>query len=113
MRGSSPQSNRLIVIHHGLRLLRGQALRWRLETFGLYMPSLPNRRPWWRPNRKALRALVAHRYAYRDWLLEMQSLRTGGPGAWWESRLGERYAGMRDYVAQQNQIEPSDPSSAG
>jgi len=112
MRGASPLSDRLILIHHGVRLLRGRVLRWRLETFGLYMPSLPNRRPWWRPNRRALKALVQHRHAYCGWLLEMRSLRTGGPRSWWESRLGERYAGIRRYVEEQNQAGPPDPPAA-
>jgi hypothetical protein len=93
-----------------MHLLRGRVLRWRLETFGLYMPSLPNQRPWWRPNGRALRALARHRHAYRDWLLDMQRLRDGGPTAWWEARLGDGYAGMRAYVEQENRADPPDPS---
>lgn len=78
-----------------MHLWRGGVLRWRLETFGLYMPSLPNRRPWWRPNGRAALALLRHRHAYRDWLLEMRRLRAGGPAAWWEARLGADHDAWR------------------
>lgn len=64
------------------------ALRWRLETFGLYMPSLPEQRPWWRINITALRAVLRQLPGYMRWLNEMQALREGGAGAWWRLRTG-------------------------
>jgi hypothetical protein len=111
MRTWHPISDRLLLARHGLVLLRGGALRWRLETYGLYMPSLPNRRPWWRPNGRALRTLVQHRRAYGEWLLRMHRLQTGGPGAWWQARLGADYAALRAYVERQNRDEPPLPEA--
>jgi hypothetical protein len=72
-----------------LLLLRGRLLRWRLETYGLYMPSLPNARPWWRPNYRTFLTLVRHRQAYGRWLGEMHALRGAGASGWWRSRLGD------------------------
>lgn len=65
-----------------------RALRWRIETFGLYMPSLPNARPWFRPNGRALGAFVRQLPAYVHWLGEMRALRRDGPAGWWEARGG-------------------------
>ncbi len=59
-----------------------RALRWRIETFGLYMPSLPDARPWFRPSGRALRAFVRQMPSYVRWLGEMQALRRGGPAGW-------------------------------
>ena len=64
------------------------ALRWRLETFGLYMPSLPETRPWWRVNARALRALLRQFPGYIRWLAEMERLRRDGPGGAWRARTG-------------------------
>jgi hypothetical protein len=65
-----------------------RALRWRLETFGLYMPSLPEARPWWRPNPRALRALARQLPGYARWLGEMQALRHAGARGWWRHQTG-------------------------
>ncbi len=111
MRAWGPISDRLLVVRHGLLLWRGGVLRWRLETYGLYMPSLPNRRPWWRPNGRALRILVQHRRAYGAWLRHMQRLQTGGAGAWWQARLGEDYSALRAYIERQNSDESSLPEA--
>jgi hypothetical protein len=47
------------------------------------MPSLPEARPWWRVNVRALRALLAQLPGYARWLGEMQALRT-----YWRARSG-------------------------
>jgi hypothetical protein len=80
----------LIVWRQLILLLRGRLLRWRLETYGVYMPSLPNARPWWRPNYRAFLGLLRHRRAYGGWLGEMHALRKAGASGWWRSRLGDR-----------------------
>ena len=73
----------------GLLLIRApHALRWRLETFGLYMPSLPETRPWWRVNTVALGALLEQLPGYTGWLAEMQVLRRGGARGSWHARTG-------------------------
>jgi hypothetical protein len=72
-------------------LWRGGALRWRLETFGLYMPSHPNARPWWRINARALSILARRSPSYARWLEEMAAVRAGGASGWWAKRLGDRY----------------------
>ena len=77
----------LLLPHQGFLLLRApHALRWRLETFGLYMPSLPETRPWWRVNARALRALLRQLPGYAHWLGEMQTPCRGGANlqAWEE-----------------------------
>jgi hypothetical protein len=93
----------LLLVAHGLTLLRGSTLlRWRLETFGLYMPSYPHRRPWWRVNGRALRLLLGHGYEYANWLQEMDSVRHSGAVGWWRDRLGDRYDVLAKYVAREN-----------
>lgn len=68
----------LPLVRQGLLLVRApHALRWRLETFGLYMPSLPEARPWWRVNVRALGALLRQLPGYARWLAEMQELCRG------------------------------------
>ncbi|MGH2344589.1 MAG: hypothetical protein ACRDG4_05145 [Chloroflexota bacterium] len=79
-------------------LLRGRLLRWRLETYGLYMPSLPNARPWWRLNFRALVGLLHHRQAYGRWLREMRSLRGAGATGWWQARLGHHTRHWEAYI---------------
>jgi hypothetical protein len=77
------------LVQQALLLARApHALRWRLETFGLYMPSLPEARPWWRPSARALRALCRQLPGYARWLAEMQALRHGGARGWWRYRTG-------------------------
>jgi len=77
----------LIVTGQGLLLARApRALRWRLETFGLYMPSLPEARPWWRINVGAALALLRQLPGYSRWLAEMRALRQAGAGGWWHAR---------------------------
>jgi hypothetical protein len=79
----------LVLIRQGLMLAHApHVLRWRLETFGLYMPSLPEARPWWRVNLRAARALLRQMPGYMRWLAEMQALRRAGARGWWRSRAG-------------------------
>ncbi len=81
------------LLRQGLLFARApHALRWRLETFGLYMPSLPESRPWWRINAAALRALLGQLPGYMRWLYQMQALRRRGAreqsgAAAWEAWL--------------------------
>ncbi|HVC80934.1 MAG TPA: hypothetical protein VNL35_10610 [Chloroflexota bacterium] len=86
-------------------LLRYRLLRWRLETYGLYMPSLPHSRPWWRVNGRALAGLLRHRRAYAGWLREMTAVRLlGGPG-WWRCRLAGKTATWEAYLRAANGSE--------
>ena len=75
------------------------ALRWRLETFGLYMPSLPEARPWWRPSLRALRGLLRQLPGYACWLAEMQVLRLGGARGWWRHRTGTDARDWEEWLA--------------
>jgi len=95
-------ATRLRPYRQAWQLLRGGLLRWRLETYGLYMPSLPNRRPWWRLNRRALVELLRHRTAYAGWLAEMDAARRDGPGGWWQHRLGEDHRHLRSWMDGEN-----------
>ena len=61
--------------------------RWRLETFGLYAPSLPHERPWWHVNPTALRAFVRQFPGYLAWVQRMSLLARAGPEALWSDRL--------------------------
>ena len=66
------------------------------------MPSLPNRRPWWRVNRRALWELLRHHRAYAGWLAEMDAARREGPSGWWRDRLGEDYAHLQGWMDREN-----------
>jgi hypothetical protein len=99
------ESGRLLVWRQGALLLRSRLLRWRLETYGLYMPSLPHSRPWWRVNGRALARLIRHHRAYGGWLREMSAVRvSGGPG-WWRSRLAGKAAAWEAYLRAVNGSE--------
>jgi hypothetical protein len=86
-------------------LVRGGLLRWRLETYGLYMPSLPNARPWWRFNFRALGGLLRHGRSYDRWLREMCSLRGAGAPGWWRTHLGNRAGQWEAYIEAENRGE--------
>jgi hypothetical protein len=103
-RGKAP----LVLVRHVYLLWRARILRWRLETFGLYMPSLPSRRPWWRVNRAAFRILLRQRQPYQRWLREMTALQRGGPGAWWRQRVGRAYGPLQQWEASQNDRDAHD-----
>jgi hypothetical protein len=95
-------ADHIALVRHVALLWRARVLRWRLETFGLYMPSLPSNRPWWRVNRLALRILLRQRQPYRRWLAEMRALQHGGPGGWWRRRLGRAYRPLCRWERSQN-----------
>ncbi len=86
-------------------LVRGGLLRWRLETYGLYMPSLPNARPWWRFNLRALGGLLRHGRAYDRWLREMRSLCGAGASEWWRTRLDNRVGPWAAYIEAESRGE--------
>ncbi len=89
------------LLLQGLGLARApRALRWRLETFGLYMPSLPGARPWWRVNGRALALFVAQLPRYARWLTTMRALRRGGASGYWWRETG---TGLREWENWLNQ----------
>ncbi|HWE64635.1 MAG TPA: hypothetical protein VHB98_23205 [Chloroflexota bacterium] len=92
----------LLFSTHSLTLLRGRILRWRLETYGLYMPSYPQQRPWWRINGRVLILLLRHGRAYAGWLEEMRAARQAGASGWWALRLGDRYGVLQDHIRRVN-----------
>ncbi len=100
-----PKPTRLLLFRHGCTLLRGRVLRWRLETYGVYMPSLPNARPWWRPNFHALSALLRRRRVYGEWLREMDAVRRDGPSGWWRERLGAGFGALQAYIQHENRAD--------
>ncbi len=60
---------------HVVRLWRAGQFRFRLETFGVYYPSLPNQAPWWRVNPTTIRLLLAQMSTYVAWLSELQRIK--------------------------------------
>jgi len=83
------------LARQGLQLMRApRALRWRLETFGLYMPSLPESRPWWRVNGRALAAFLTQLPRYARWLVAMRALRRAGAAGYWRAEAGR---GVREW----------------
>jgi hypothetical protein len=89
-----------VLVQQALLLARApHALRWRLETFGLYMPSLPEARPWWRPSARALRALCRQLPGYVRWLAEMRVLRHGSARGWWRYRTGTDARDWEEWLA--------------
>ena len=79
----------LVLLAHGVTLLRTGQLRFRLETFGLYYPSLPYRSPLWRFSPRVALLLLRRSRSYAHWLLEMKELRSG-PEGWWLRQRGGR-----------------------
>ena len=71
------------MLKHVVGLARSGQLRFRAETFGLYLPETPDRRPWWRISIAALRLLFNQAPSYRSWRAEMENLRRGGAHEWW------------------------------
>jgi hypothetical protein len=98
-----------ILIRHGYLLCVGRLARWRLETFGLYMPSIPNARPWWRVNGRALRQLLRQRRAYARWVCEMRELEKRGDSGWWRARLNaDVYRALESYIREENRPVAAD-----
>ena len=73
----------LCVVRHLYWVERSGQVRFRLETFGLYYPSLPYDAPWWRPNPASLLLLIRRLPSYVRWVVEMEELQRQGPEAWW------------------------------
>lgn len=72
-----------IVPRHLFLLWRWGQLRFRLETFGMYYPTLPYTSPAWRMTPRVALLLLRRAPAYVRWLLEMEDVRRGGPEGWW------------------------------
>ncbi len=89
----------LDLLRQGLQLARApHALRWRLETFGLYMPSLPDTRPWWRVNRRALTAFVGQLPRYAHWLTTMRALRHDGAAGYWRAEAATSLRAWEEWL---------------
>ncbi len=89
----------LDLLRQGLQLARApRALRWRLETFGLYMPSLPDTRPWWRVNRRALTAFVGQLPRYAHWLTTMRALRHDGAAGYWRAEAATSLRAWEEWL---------------
>ncbi len=94
----------LDLLRQGLQLARApRALRWRLETFGLYMPSLPDTRPWWRVNRRALTAFVGQLPRYAHWLTTMRALRHDGAAGYWRVEAATSLRAWEEWLNLSNQ----------
>ena len=93
------------LVRHGLLLIRsgGRVMRWRLETFGLYMPSYPHQRPWWAINVRVAAILARRIGRYRAWLDEMTVLRGSGAAGAWQHNLDPTQAtAWRAWLTAQN-----------
>jgi len=92
------------LLRQGLQLARApHALRWRLETFGLYMPSLPDTRPWWRVNRRALAAFLGQLPRYARWLTTMRALRRAGAAGYWRAEAGTSLRAWEDWLGRSDE----------
>lgn len=76
------------LVRHAYLVWRAGQLRFRLETFGLYYPTLPYTAPWWRAPRRNAIMLVRQASAYARWVVEMEEIRQRGPTSWWDGRRG-------------------------
>jgi hypothetical protein len=81
-----------MVASHAMRVWRSGQARFRLETFGLYYPSLPYERRAWQVDVRVLFMFLRRAPAYFRWVIEMEQLRSEGPRSWWERRGGRRHA---------------------
>ena len=89
----------LEFLRQGLQLARApRALRWRLETFGLYMPSLPEARPWWRVNGCVLALFLTQLPRYARWLVAMRALRREGASGYWRRASGTGLSEWEDWL---------------
>jgi hypothetical protein len=75
-------------MEHARRIVRSGQLRFRLETFGVYYPSRPYSRPWWRMSARGLWLLARQAPSYLRWVIEMERLRAGTGERWWEEHGG-------------------------
>lgn len=79
----------VILLRHAWRVYRGGQIRFRLETFGLYYPAPPYRRPVWQLTPGSLRLLWETAGAYARWVIEMEEMRKRGAQGWWARRREE------------------------
>lgn len=75
------------VLVHLARLVRLRLLRFRLETFGLYFPSLPHERPWWQVSLHVVPLLARRLGSYATWSGDLRHLARRGAAGWWQRRL--------------------------
>ncbi|GAC1645883.1 MAG: hypothetical protein NVS4B2_35250 [Chloroflexota bacterium] len=68
----------VVLVRHVFRIWRAGQLRFRIETFGLYYPSLPYSSPWWRISHLYARMLLARLTAYAHWVDEMEAIQRRG-----------------------------------
>ena len=80
----------LALIRNGLAIVRNGQLRFRLETFGLYYPSLPYLRPIWRVSPRVALLFLRQLPAYSRWLAEMRDLERTGTEGWWRTQWRNR-----------------------
>jgi len=80
----------LALIRNGLAIIRGGQLRFRLETFGLYFPAPPYRRPLWRVSPRVALLFLRQLPAYGRWVTELRDLERDGPEGWWRARWRDR-----------------------
>lgn len=78
-----------ILIRHAWVVWRAGQLRFRLETFGLYWPSMPYAAPWWRVSPRSLGLFLRQSRSYCRWIIDMEELRRAGPEAWWRRYRAE------------------------
>jgi len=71
------------MLTHFLALVRSGQLRFRLETYGLYYPATPDKRPLWKVSPGALLLLLKSAPEYSRWLKMMGFVREGGAHEWW------------------------------
>lgn len=75
------------MLIHLWRLLRLRLLRFRLETFGLYFPSLPHARPWWRVTPHVVPLFARRLLPYTRWAADVRYIGQRGAAGWWERHL--------------------------
>jgi hypothetical protein len=75
------------VLVHIWRLLRLRLLRFRLETFGLYFPSLPHSQPWWRVTPRVIPLFARRFLPYVRWTGDVRHVARRGAAGWWQRHL--------------------------
>lgn len=76
----------IAVLRHAVLLWRTGLLRFRLETFGVYVPALPYTAPAWKLSPRYVALLARQSRSYGRWLLELDAIRRDGADGWWGQR---------------------------
>lgn len=76
------RNNRPMVTHLATLFKAGQ-VRFRMEAYGLYYPSTPEKRPVWRAAPAAIPALLRSLPAYVTWVRQARQVQMGGAHEWW------------------------------